>query len=41
MQQQYSNIKLLALEEMIGNRSLLAYKKKAIELAIGKQKVIG
>jgi len=36
MQQQYSNIRLLALEEMVGNRSLLAYKKKAIELAIGQ-----
>lgn len=38
MQQKHSNIRLLALEEMIGNRSLLAYKKKAIELAIAQAK---
>ena len=38
VQQQYNNIRLLALEEMIGSRSLLAYKKKAIELAIGQAK---
>src|SRR4051794_31146834 len=38
MQQRYNNIKLLVLEEMIGNRSLLAYKKKAIELAIAEAK---
>jgi cellulose synthase/poly-beta-1,6-N-acetylglucosamine synthase-like glycosyltransferase len=38
LQVQYSNLRLLALEEVIGNRSLLAYKKKAIELAIGQAK---
>src|SRR3954451_23796219 len=36
MQQQYNNIKLLVLKEIIGNHSLLAYKKKAIELAIAE-----
>lgn len=38
MQQQYSTIQLLSMEEMIGSRALLAYKKKAIELAIGRAK---
>ncbi|TKK67242.1 glycosyltransferase [Ilyomonas limi] len=38
MQQQYSNIQLLSLEAMIGKRSMLAYKKKAIELAIEQAK---
>ena len=38
MQQQYSIIQLLSMEEMIGSRGLLAYKKKAIELAIGRAK---
>ena len=38
MQQGYNNIKLLVLEDIIGNRALLAYKKKAIELAIANAK---
>ena len=38
MQQQYSHIKLLSLKALIGNRSFLAYKKKAIELAITEAK---
>jgi len=38
MQQQHSNIRLLVMEKMITDRSLLAYKKKAIELAIAGAK---
>lgn len=38
MQQQYDNIKLLSLQEIVGSSSLLAYKKKAIDLAIAEAK---
>lgn len=38
LQQQYANLQLINLEDYLDNKGINAYKKKAIELAVGKSK---
>lgn len=38
LQQQYANLQLINLEDYLDNKCINAYKKKAIELAVGKSK---